>query len=75
MIEPLQTFRKITVEVPEDVLHEAQTVTGNGLTQTVREGLQALADKLAHRRLLESRGSCPDIALDINSLREDRTFE
>ena len=75
MIEVQQTFRKITVEVPEDVLQDAQAVTGNGLTQTVREGLQTLADKRAYQRLLSLRGSCPDIELDVNSLREDRVFE
>ena len=75
MIEVQQTFRKITVEVPEDVLQDAQAVTGNGLTQTVREGLQTLADKRAYQRLLSLRGSFPDIELDINSLREDRVFE
>jgi hypothetical protein len=38
----MQTARKITVEVPEELLEKAQKASGEGITQTVRTGLQLL---------------------------------
>ncbi len=35
--------RKITVEIPDDLLKKAQRASGKGITQTVRTGLQLLA--------------------------------
>jgi len=36
----VETARKITVEVPLDLLEKAQRASGTGITQTVRTGLQ-----------------------------------
>jgi len=35
--------RKITIEVPADLLEKAQQATGAGITQTIRTGLQLVA--------------------------------
>ena len=35
--------RKITVELPQDLLEKAQQASGTGITQTVRAGLQLVA--------------------------------
>jgi hypothetical protein len=35
--------RKITIEVPADLLEKAQQATGAGVTQTIRTGLQLAA--------------------------------
>ncbi len=35
----METLRKITVEVPVELLDQAQRFTGSGITQTVRAGL------------------------------------
>ena len=35
----METVRKITVEVPLDLLEKAQLASGTGITQTVRAGL------------------------------------
>jgi len=48
--------RKITIEVPTDLLEKAQQATGSGVTQTVRAGLQLLAAAPAYDRLLQLRG-------------------
>lgn len=49
-------IRKITVHVPADLLEAAQEQTGEGITETVRRGLELLKRERAYRRLLEARG-------------------
>jgi hypothetical protein len=48
--------RKITVEVPEDLLEKAQLASGAGITQTVRTGLQLVAASGAYASLRQLRG-------------------
>ena len=48
--------RKITVEIPAELLEKAQTASGTGITQTVRAGLQLLAASQAYARLRQMRG-------------------
>ncbi|HZZ41249.1 MAG TPA: hypothetical protein VFE06_19075 [Acidobacteriaceae bacterium] len=48
--------RKITVEVPAELLRKAQDATGTGITQTIRAGLELMAASRAYARLLEMRG-------------------
>lgn len=50
------TARKITVEVPAELLRKAQAATGTGITQTVGSGLELLAASRAYARLLQLRG-------------------
>jgi hypothetical protein len=52
----METVRKLTVEVPEDLLEKAQQASGAGITQTVRTGLQLVAASHAYARLRELRG-------------------
>jgi hypothetical protein len=52
----MDTARKITVEVPEDLLEKAQLASGAGITQTVRTGLQLVAASGAYARLRQLRG-------------------
>ena len=52
----MDTARKITVEVPPDLLERAQRATGSGITQTVRTGLQLVAASNAYARLRQLRG-------------------
>ena len=44
--------RKITVEVPADLLSKAQKASGAGITQTIRAGLELIAAGRAYERLL-----------------------
>jgi hypothetical protein len=52
----VDTARKITVEVPEDLLEKAQLASGAGITQTVRTGLQLVAASGAYASLRQLRG-------------------
>jgi hypothetical protein len=48
--------RKITVEVPAELLERAQKASGAGVTQTVRAGLQLLAASHTYGQLRALRG-------------------
>jgi hypothetical protein len=48
--------RKITVEVPRELLEKAQQASGTGVTQTVREGLQLIAASQTYTQLRSLRG-------------------
>ena len=48
--------RKITVEVPAELLETAQKASGKGITQTVRTGLQLVAASRTYARLRQLRG-------------------
>ena len=63
--------QKITVEVPADLLERAQKATGEGVTQTVREGLRTLASRHAQRELARLRGKVK-FTIDLDQLRADR---
>jgi hypothetical protein len=52
----METARKITVEVPQDLLKKAQRASGTGITQTVRTGLQLVAASRTYARLRQFRG-------------------
>jgi hypothetical protein len=52
----VETARKITVEVPLEVLEKAQRASGTGITQTVRTGLQLVAASRTYARLRQLRG-------------------
>lgn len=64
-------LRKITVQVPEDLLEMAQAQTGEGVTETVRAGLKKLASIRAQQRLGALRGKVK-FSLGLEELREDR---
>jgi len=48
--------RKITVEVPPELLDRAQRASGTGITETVRTGLQLVAASRTYARLRQLRG-------------------
>jgi len=52
----MERARKITVEVPPELLEKAQRASGSGITQTVRTGLQLVAASHAYSRLRQLRG-------------------
>ena len=52
----MEAARKITVEVPLDLLEKAQRASGTGITQTVRIGLQLVAASRTYARLRHLRG-------------------
>jgi hypothetical protein len=52
----MDTVRKITVEVPLELLERAQEASGAGVTQTVRTGLHLVAASRTYARLRKLRG-------------------
>lgn len=52
----METARKITVEIPGELLERAQQASGAGITQTVRTGLQLVAASKTYERLRQLRG-------------------
>jgi hypothetical protein len=46
-----ETTLKITVEVPPELLEKAQRASGAGITQTIRSGLQRVAESHTYARL------------------------
>jgi hypothetical protein len=53
---PMDTGRKITVEISRELLEKAQRASGTGITQTVRTGLQLVAASRTYARLRQLRG-------------------
>ena len=52
----MERARKITVEIPPELLAKAQRASGTGITQTVRTGLQLVAASQTYAKLREFRG-------------------
>ncbi len=52
----MSTARKITVEIPRELLKKAQRASGTGITQTIRAGLQLVAASRTYARLRKLRG-------------------
>ena len=63
--------RKITLEVPEELLERALAASGEGITQTVRQGLQLVAAGRAYDELRRLRSKVK-LGIDLEALREDR---
>lgn len=67
----MESTRKITVELPRDLLRKAQRTTGAGITATVRRGLELVAAGRAYEELRKLRGKVA-LSIDVETLREDR---
>jgi hypothetical protein len=52
----METDRKVTVQLPRELLDKAQKASGTGITQTVRIGLQLVAASRTYARLRQMRG-------------------
>ena len=63
--------RKVTVMLPEDLLERALRASGEGLTPTLRRGLELVAAKDAYRKLLKLKGKF-DLNIDLDESRRDR---
>jgi Arc/MetJ-type ribon-helix-helix transcriptional regulator len=67
----MATSRKITVEIPDELLEKAQRASGAGITETVRTGLQLLAASQAYESLRQLRGKVR-FSRTWQELKEDR---
>lgn len=64
--------RKVTVEIPADLLRRAQKSTGEGITGTIRQGLELVAASRAYEELRRLKGRV-SFSIDWRKLREDRS--
>lgn len=64
--------RKVTVQVPGELLRRAQKSTGAGVTATIRRGLELVAAAKTYEELRRLRGRVA-FSIDLARLREDRT--
>ena len=67
----MSSRKKVTVEVPDELLRRAQKSTGQGVTGTIRRGLELVAARRAYEGLRRLRGQVP-FSVDLKSLRDDR---
>jgi hypothetical protein len=67
----MASTQKVTIEVPAELLRRARRSTGEGITATVRRGLELVAARGAYRKLRRLRGQVR-LSLDVEALRQDR---
>ena len=63
--------QKVTIEVPAELLKRAQRSTGEGITATIRRGLELVATRTAYEELRRLRGQVR-LSIDLDELRQDR---
>jgi len=63
-------IKKLTVEVPNDLLERATAATGQGITPTIRRGLELVAASGAYAHLRKRRGRVK-FSIKLSELRED----
>lgn len=63
--------RKITINVPADLLARAQKSSGQSITETIRQGLRLVAAGETFRQVAKLRGTVK-FSVDLARLREDR---
>ena len=59
------------MHVPEELLKKARHQTGEGITETVREGLRLVAAGRVFDQVRKLRGKVK-FSIDLDDLREDR---
>ena len=67
----MSTAKKVTIELPRELLRKAQKSTGKGITATIRTGLELVAASQAYEELRRLRGRVR-FSIDLDSLRDDR---
>jgi hypothetical protein len=67
----MKTDQKVTVMLPKGLIQKAMKASGEGLTPTLRRGLELVAAKEAYRRLLNLKGKFP-LRQNYEQIRRDR---
>lgn len=70
----LQNTQKITASLPKALLQNAQAITGLGITETIKQGLERLTRAQAYENVRKLRGKLK-FSIDLNELRKDRDEE
>jgi hypothetical protein len=67
----METLRKVTMMLPSDLVERALKASGQGLTETVRQGLNAVAAADVYDELLTLKGKVPFPENFLEDLRRD----
>lgn len=70
-ITSMTRAKRITANLPEDLLEDAMGVTGKGITDTLVEGLRLVRRTRAYEKALALRGKL-DLQIDLEASRERR---
>jgi len=65
------TARRITANLPDDLLESAMQVTGKGITETLIEGLEQVQRRRFYERALALRGKL-QLSIDLEETRGRR---
>ena len=63
--------RRVTANLPEQLLEDAMEVTGKGITETLVEGLRLVRRARAYEKAMALRGKV-HLSIDIDASRERR---
>jgi hypothetical protein len=63
--------QKVTAHIPTNLLHEAQSITGKGITETLKIALNQLTRINAYEGLRKMRGKI-NFSINLTELREDQ---
>jgi hypothetical protein len=66
----MSQMRKITVEIPDELIASVQAEAGTGLTETVREDLELMRQRQVQNRARKLRGKI-NFSVDLMKPRED----
>lgn len=67
----IMSNRKITIEVPAELLEQAQKATGTGITQTIRRGLQIVAASESYAQARKLKGKYR-FSITVEQMKDDR---
>lgn len=63
-------MKRVTANLPEDLLKEAMAVTNEGITETLVQGLEMVRRSLAFRKAMDLRGKLDLSSIDLETSRE-----
>lgn len=62
-------MKRVTANLPEELLKEAMAVTNEGITETLVQGLEMVRRTRAFRKAMDLRGKL-DLSIDLGTSRE-----
>ena len=71
IITGMTNAKRITANLPKDLLEEAMKVTKRGITETLVEGLRQVRRRRAYEKAMALRGKIK-LDIDLDSARERR---
>jgi hypothetical protein len=67
----MTVLKRITANLPEDLLNDGMETTGKGITDTLIEGLELVRRTRAYRKAINLKGSL-ELEIDLEESRERR---